>query len=69
MPVNLYELKNGGASKCAHCGQPFRITDSGVECWRSSIGALFCNEFCADDAEEALFQSRWSVRRSSTLGT
>ena len=58
MAINSYELKNGVATKCAHCGQPFRITEGRMECWRSSTGALFCTEFCADDAEEALFQSR-----------
>ena len=53
MSSNLYEFKNGAPAKCAHCGQPFRIGDHQVECWRSSDGSFFCNEFCADDAEEA----------------
>jgi hypothetical protein len=61
MHVDLREFKNG-TPKCSHCGQPFRIIDGRVECWRSSTGAFFCNEFCADDAEEAAFQSRSTTR-------
>jgi hypothetical protein len=38
---------------CAHCKQPFRSVNSRVEAWRSSTGKYFCNEFCAEDDEEA----------------
>jgi hypothetical protein len=62
MSTNLCDLKNGVPAKCAHCGQPFRIKDQQVECWRSTGGAFFCNEFCADDAEEAAFQLRSRAR-------
>jgi hypothetical protein len=58
MSTNLYALKDGAPSKCTHCGEPFRIKDDRVNCWRSSSGNFFCNEFCADDAEEAAFQRR-----------
>jgi uncharacterized paraquat-inducible protein A len=56
------EVKEGTSTKCAHCGQPFRIKDHHAECWRSSNGNLFCNEFCADDAEEAAFQFKSRAR-------
>ena len=32
--------------------------DGYVEFWRTSAGQHFCSEFCADDAEEALFRKR-----------
>jgi hypothetical protein len=54
MRVDPREFKNG-TTKCSHCGRPFRIVDGRVECWRSSTGAIFCNEFCADDVEGAAF--------------
>jgi hypothetical protein len=57
MRTDLHEFRNG-RPKCAFCGQPLRISDGRVECWRSSTGSFFCTEFCADDAEEAAFQSR-----------
>jgi hypothetical protein len=30
--------------------------DGHVEAWRSSTGGYFCNEFCAEDEEEASVQ-------------
>ena len=58
MLANVGEFKDRALTTCAHCGQPFRIMDGHVEHWRSSTGKFFCNEFCADDAEEAAFQSK-----------
>jgi hypothetical protein len=49
-------------ASCALCGQPFRSIDGRVECWRSSTRIFFRNEFRADDAEEAVFQSRSGKR-------
>jgi hypothetical protein len=40
------------------CREPFRPRDGYVEFWRTSAGQHFCSEFCADDAEEALFRKR-----------
>jgi len=42
---------------CAHCKQPFPWVNGRVEAWRSSTGGYFCNEFCAEDDEEATVQS------------
>ena len=58
MFANRDEFKIGVPVTCAACGQQLRIVGSRVECWRSPQGRLFCNEFCADDAEEAEFQSK-----------
>jgi hypothetical protein len=65
MLTNSHEFKYGTPTKCAHCGQLFRIKDNHVESWRSLDGKFFCNEFCADDAEEAAFQFRSRARRNS----
>jgi hypothetical protein len=46
------------AACCAFCGQPLATVNGQLQPWRNSSGLFFCNEFCADDAEEARFQSR-----------
>lgn len=51
-------LVNGSPRCCMFCGEPFRPRDGYVEFWRTSAGQHFCSEFCADDAEEALFRRR-----------
>jgi hypothetical protein len=42
---------------CAFCGKSLPIVNGQVQPWRASNGQFFCNEFCADDAEEMRFQS------------
>ena len=51
-------LMNGSPRCCMFCGEAFRPRDGYVEFWRTSAGQHFCSEFCADDAEEALFRMR-----------
>jgi hypothetical protein len=51
-------LLNGSPTRCAFCNEPFRVRNGYVEFWRASNGDHFCSEFCADDAEEALFRKR-----------
>jgi hypothetical protein len=58
MRANSHEFPRALPTACAHCGQPFPMFNALIQCWRSSDGRYFCNEFCADDAEEAAFQSR-----------
>jgi hypothetical protein len=36
----------------------FPVENGIPQLWRAPTGAFFCNEFCADDAEEAMFQRR-----------
>jgi hypothetical protein len=43
---------------CAFCHKPLTLENDLIQPWRSPAGLFFCNEFCADDAEEASFQSR-----------
>ena len=51
-------LMTGSPRCCMFCGEAFRPRDGYVEFWRTSAGQHFCSEFCADDAEEALFRKR-----------
>ncbi len=43
---------------CAFCRKPLPVIGELIEPWRSPTGLFFCNEFCADDADEARFQNR-----------
>jgi hypothetical protein len=42
-------------------GKPLPVINGQLQPWRAASGLFFCNEFCADDAEEASFQSRGST--------
>jgi|GEM_PF-2935831 len=55
------------STRCTFCNRPFRPRDGYVEFWRRSDGHHFCSEFCADDAEEALFQKRRATPLSVTV--
>jgi hypothetical protein len=44
------------AACCAHCRKPLPAVNGQLQPWRAPSGLFFCNEFCADDAEEASFQ-------------
>jgi hypothetical protein len=56
MMTNSRYLIGGAPITCAHCKQPFPVVNGHVEAWRSSTGGYFCNEFCAEDEEEASVQ-------------
>jgi len=47
--------------RCAHCAVMLPIVNGELQVWRAASGSFFCNEFCADDAEEARF---FSYRKS-----
>jgi hypothetical protein len=53
---------------CAFCQKPLPVVDGQLRPWRAPNGAFFCNEFCADDAEEARFQTHLGAR-AGALGT
>ena len=46
----------GVPTYCAHCKHPFPSVNGRFEAWRSSTGKYFCNEFCAEDDEQATVQ-------------
>ena len=43
---------------CVFCRKLLPVNDGQVLAWRAANGQFFCTEFCADDAEGALFRSR-----------
>jgi hypothetical protein len=53
-----YQLVNDAPTCCAFCRKPLVVEDDLIRPWRSPAGLFFCNEFCADDADEANFQNR-----------
>jgi hypothetical protein len=53
------------AARCAFCAKPLPIVNGELQPWRAASGQFFCNEFCADDAEEANFQSHHTSDRLS----
>jgi hypothetical protein len=63
MPGPGYPTKHA-PMQCAHCRQPFPISNGRVEAWRSSRGAYFCNEFCADGDELSAWTPPQAVVRS-----
>jgi hypothetical protein len=50
---------------CAFCGKSLPIVNGQVQPWRASNGQFFCNEFCADDAEEVWFQTHGRANRKA----
>jgi hypothetical protein len=55
--MNAYTHFADARACCAFCVKPLPIVNGELQPWRAANGQFFCNEFCADDAEEALFQS------------
>jgi len=43
---------------CAFCRKPLPAVDRRIQHRRASNGLGFCNEYCADDAEELSFRNR-----------
>jgi hypothetical protein len=52
------------AIRCAFCVKPLPIVGE-LQPWRAPSGLFFCDEFCADDAEEARFQSYRRAKRGA----
>jgi hypothetical protein len=50
---------------CAFCRKPLPVVNGEPQPWRAPSGQFFCNEFCADDAEEASFQQHLGQRAAS----
>jgi hypothetical protein len=66
--MRAYTQYTEAAVRCAFCEKPLPIVNGQLQPWRAADGLFFCNEFCADDAEEARFQSRGrSSRKANDL--
>ncbi len=56
--MSVRTVPTGAAACCAFCLKPLPVVDGRTQPWRAPNGTFFCNEFCADDAEEASFRNR-----------
>ena len=56
--MSAHSRYTDAAARCAFCVKSLPIVNGQLQPWRAASGLFFCNEFCADDAEEARFQSR-----------
>jgi hypothetical protein len=56
--MSVYTRYADTAVRCSFCVKPLPIANGELQPWRAASGLFFCSEFCADDAEEARFQSR-----------
>lgn len=50
---------------CAFCRKPLPVLNGELQPWRAPNGQFFCNEFCADDAEEVQFRRFGRAERKS----
>ena len=46
---------------CVCCGKRLPTLNGELQAWRSPDGQFFCDEFCADDYDEARFRKRSSA--------
>jgi hypothetical protein len=49
---------------CAFCRKRLPALNGELQAWRSPNGQFFCDEFCADDYDEARFRRRSSASAS-----
>jgi hypothetical protein len=63
--MSAYTHYTAAAACCAFCVKPLPIADGELRPWRAANGLFFCNEFCADDAEEARFRTRGRADRKA----
>jgi hypothetical protein len=66
--MSAYTHHTDAPTCCAFCVKALPIVNGELQPWRAASGLFFCNEFCADDAEEASFQSHHRAdRRANEL--
>jgi hypothetical protein len=53
------------AAQCTFCGKKLPIVNGELQPWRAPNGQFFCNEFCADDAEEVRFRRHGKADRKA----
>jgi hypothetical protein len=63
--MSEYTPNTGAPPLCAFCVKLLPTVNGELHPWRAPSGLFFCNEFCADDAEEARFQSHHRADRKA----
>jgi hypothetical protein len=64
-PLHAEALSANAPTCCAFCRKALPVVNGQLQPWRAPNGLFFCNEFCADDAEEASFQKRRGSRETT----
>jgi len=67
--MNAYTGDTHFAACCAFCRKQLPTLNGELQPWRDPNGQLFCNEFCADDAEEVRFRRHGRADRKAPSGT
>jgi hypothetical protein len=62
-------MRSEAVARCAYCGKPLVLAVGRLQGWRASSGVYYCTEFCADDAEEAVFKKRGQSEAGIRRGT
>jgi hypothetical protein len=65
--MSEYTPNTGAPPLCAFCVKLLPTVNGELHPWRAPSGLFFCNEFCADDAEEARFQSHHRADRKAKI--
>jgi len=65
LQMSACKRDTGTAACCASCGKALPIVNGELQPWRASNGEFFCNEFCADDADERRFQRHGKANRTA----
>jgi hypothetical protein len=65
LPMNAYPGDTELAACCAFCRKPLPTLNGELQPWRAPNGQFFCDEFCADDAEEMHFRRRGRADRKA----
>ena len=63
--MNTPTKDTNAAGCCAFCGKQLLIVNGELQPWRAQNGQPFCNEFCADDAEEVRFRRNGRADRKA----
>jgi hypothetical protein len=63
--MSAFTQYTDAAARCAFCVKPLPTVNGELHPWRAPSGLFFCNEFCADDAEEERFQSHHRADRKA----
>ena len=65
--MNAFTRGIDATKNCAFCGKALPIVNGQLQPWRAPDGQFFCNEFCADDAEEVRFQNHGRTDRKAII--
>jgi hypothetical protein len=63
--MNAHTSNIDSKAYCAFCRKLLPVSNGELQPWRAPNGQFFCNEFCADDAEEVRFRRHGKAERKT----